>query len=206
MAQRRPAASEFLTRQLPPEVFLARCSRSHPAYERSLRAASELEVCDSGIASTSGWSRSATPSAQPVAHDHPDAARADLGAARGRPRPADASPRARGDGAGGRKRSAKPRKRRRARAAAEREERRAAFLAAAGQELAASLDYEQTIATLARLIVPNLAEICVDRHVRGGRRAAPRRGRASRCRGRGELSEPTRRETIATCRRRSRAS
>jgi signal transduction histidine kinase len=48
-----------------------------------------------------------------------------------------------------------------ARSAAEREERRAAFLGAAGQELAASLDYEQTLATLARLIVPNLAEMCV---------------------------------------------
>ncbi|HKR63041.1 MAG TPA: ATP-binding protein, partial [Thermoanaerobaculia bacterium] len=44
---------------------------------------------------------------------------------------------------------------------AEGEERRAAFLAAAGQELAASLDYEQTITTLARLVVPNLAELCV---------------------------------------------
>src|SRR5438445_13610607 len=49
----------------------------------------------------------------------------------------------------------------RARAAAEREERRAAFLATAGQELAASLDYEHAIATLARLIVPNIAEMCV---------------------------------------------
>jgi len=49
----------------------------------------------------------------------------------------------------------------RARAAAEREERRAAFLATAGQELAASLDYEHAIATLARLIVPNIAEICM---------------------------------------------
>jgi signal transduction histidine kinase len=48
-----------------------------------------------------------------------------------------------------------------ARAAAEREERRAAFLASAGQELAASLDYPQTIQTLATLIVPNLADLCV---------------------------------------------
>lgn len=48
-----------------------------------------------------------------------------------------------------------------ARAAAEREERRAAFLASAGQELTASLDYEQTINTLAKLIVPNLADVCV---------------------------------------------
>ncbi|HKO02443.1 MAG TPA: HAMP domain-containing sensor histidine kinase [Thermoanaerobaculia bacterium] len=46
-----------------------------------------------------------------------------------------------------------------ARAAAEHEERRAAFLASAGQELAASLDYAQTIATLAKLIVANLAEM-----------------------------------------------
>jgi len=47
-----------------------------------------------------------------------------------------------------------------ARALAEQEERRAAFLATAGQELASSLDYEATIATLAKLIVPNLAEVC----------------------------------------------
>jgi len=49
----------------------------------------------------------------------------------------------------------------RARADSEREERRAAFLATAGQELASSLDYEHAIATLAKLIVPNIAEICV---------------------------------------------
>lgn len=48
-----------------------------------------------------------------------------------------------------------------ARAAAEREERRAAFLATAGQELAGSLDYKHAIATLAKLIVPNIAEVCV---------------------------------------------
>jgi signal transduction histidine kinase len=48
-----------------------------------------------------------------------------------------------------------------ARAGSEREERRAAFLAAAGRELATTLDYEHAIATLARLIVPNIAEVCV---------------------------------------------
>ena len=47
-----------------------------------------------------------------------------------------------------------------AREAAEREERRAAFLATAGQELAGSLDFEQAVRTLAKLFVPNLAEIC----------------------------------------------
>ncbi len=34
-------------------------------------------------------------------------------------------------------------------------------MAGAGQELASSLDYEHAIATLARLIVPNIADICV---------------------------------------------
>jgi signal transduction histidine kinase len=48
-----------------------------------------------------------------------------------------------------------------ARESAEHEERRAAFLASAGQELAASLDYAQTITTLANLIVANLAEMSV---------------------------------------------
>ena len=48
-----------------------------------------------------------------------------------------------------------------ARAASEREERRAAFLAASGRELATTLDYQHAIATLARLIVPNIAEVCV---------------------------------------------
>src|SRR6185369_4450113 len=48
-----------------------------------------------------------------------------------------------------------------ARASAEREELRAAFLASAGQELTASLDFKQTVHTLARLVVPNLAEVCV---------------------------------------------
>jgi signal transduction histidine kinase len=48
-----------------------------------------------------------------------------------------------------------------ARASAEREERRAAFVAAAGQELTASLDYDHTLARLARLVVPNIAEVCV---------------------------------------------
>ena len=47
-----------------------------------------------------------------------------------------------------------------AREGAEREELRAAFLASAGQELTASLDFKQTVNMLARLVVPNLAEIC----------------------------------------------
>ena len=49
----------------------------------------------------------------------------------------------------------------RSRSASEREERRAAFLATAGRELATTLDYEHAITTLARLIVPNIADVCV---------------------------------------------
>src|SRR5207247_4952605 len=47
-----------------------------------------------------------------------------------------------------------------ARTSAEREELRAAFLSSAGQELTATLDFKQTVATLARLVVPNLADVC----------------------------------------------
>ncbi len=46
------------------------------------------------------------------------------------------------------------------RRAAEAEERRARFLAEAGQALAASLDYEATLATVARLAVPVVADWC----------------------------------------------
>jgi signal transduction histidine kinase len=47
-----------------------------------------------------------------------------------------------------------------AREAAEKEERRAAFLASAVQELTSSLDVGRAVATLGRLFVPNLAEVC----------------------------------------------
>lgn len=62
-----------------------------------------------------------------------------------------------------------------ARAAAEHEERRAAFIAGAAQELTVSLDLEQTTQRFARLVVPNLAESCVIDLVESGgglRRAA----------------------------------
>jgi signal transduction histidine kinase/CHASE3 domain sensor protein len=61
----------------------------------------------------------------------------------------------------------------RSRSASEREERRAAFLATAGRELATTLDYEHAITTLARLIVPNIADVCViDLSVEGALRRA----------------------------------
>jgi signal transduction histidine kinase len=153
-------SGEFVSRQLPTEVFLARMFESHPAYEQSLRSASELEfklqdAIETGfkeiestqqinkwltlvltlLALTSallvaGLGRQMRLLAREAMHRRLEAERETNEA-------------------------------KQAREAAEREERRTAFLAAAGQELAKSLDYEQTIATLARLIVPNLAEMCV---------------------------------------------
>jgi signal transduction histidine kinase len=151
---------EFVDRQLPNEVFLSRLFESHAAYEESLKAASELEIelqtaIDSRLRRMSdaerlnrwltiGLTLLALTSALLVA----------------------------GLGRQMRLLAREAMKRRleaeretneaqRAREMAEREERRAAFLAASGQELATSLDYEHTIATLARLIVPNLAEMSV---------------------------------------------
>jgi hypothetical protein len=154
------AQGQFIDRQLPSEVFLARLFESHPAYEQSLHSASDLEnklqdAIESRLRSIRDTERLnlwltiiltllALTSALLVA----------------------------GLGRQMRLLAREAMKRRleaeretneaeRAREIAEREERRAAFLAAAGQELAASLDSDHTIATLAKLIVPNLAEMCV---------------------------------------------
>ena len=151
---------ELVTRQLPAEVLLARMYESHPAYESSLLAASDLELeLQNGIGSRLQRIRDterinlwltiiltllALTSALLVAGL---GRQMRLLAREAMARRLDAEHEAKDARA--------------AREAAEREERRAAFLGAAGQELAASLDYQQTIATLARLIVPNLAEMSV---------------------------------------------
>ncbi|HYI12864.1 MAG TPA: ATP-binding protein [Thermoanaerobaculia bacterium] len=154
------ARGEFLSRQLPKEVFLTRLFESHGAYEKSLVAASELEISlQDAIASRlqrisaaerlNRWitlvlTLLALTSALLVAGL---GRQMRLLAREAMARRLEAE--------------RETQEAERAREAAEHEERRAAFLAAAGQELAASLDYEHTIATLARLIVPNLAEVCV---------------------------------------------
>jgi signal transduction histidine kinase len=154
------ARGEFMARQLPTEVFLARLFESHPAYEKSLIAASELEIelqvaIDSRLRRIGEAERInrwltivltllALTSALLVAGL---GRQMRLLAREAMKRRLDAE--------------RETNEAQRAREAAEREERRAAFLAAAGQELAASLDYEHTIATLAKLIVPNLAEMSV---------------------------------------------
>jgi signal transduction histidine kinase len=151
---------ELMTRQMPREVLLTRLYESHPAYERSLQAASDLELQLQGAIESrlrsirdteqiNLWltlilTLLALTSAMLVAGL---GRQMRLLAREAMARRLEAEREAHDA--------------RHARETAEREERRAAFLGAAGQELAASLDYQQTIATLARLIVPNLAEMCV---------------------------------------------
>jgi signal transduction histidine kinase len=164
---------EFMQRGLPPEVFLTRLYERHPAYEKSLDAASQLEVAIQSaiedrlqrirdaeklnVSLTIILTLLALTSALLVAGLGRqmrllarEAMRRRLEAER---EAADAK---------------------NARTAAETEERRAAFLASAGQELAATFDYQQSILTLARLIVPNLASFCVidTADVEGGLRRA----------------------------------
>jgi signal transduction histidine kinase len=152
--------SELMARQLPAEVFLTRVYEHHPPYEKSLVAASELELqLQEGIEERLKSIRDteqlnfyltifltvlALVSALLVAGL---GRQMRLLAAEAMERRLEAEREAN--------------EARTAREAAEREERRTAFLGAAGQELAASLDYQQTITSLARLVVPNLAEMCV---------------------------------------------
>jgi signal transduction histidine kinase len=151
--------SEFLARPLPQEVFTARLFEHHPAYEKSLAAASNVEMALqsaieerlSNIRQTERWNMSLTIVLTLLALTS-----AMLVAGLGRQMRLLA-------GEATRRRKEAEREAadaQKARAAAEQEERRAAFLAAAVQELTASLDYQQTIGALARLIVPNLAQAC----------------------------------------------
>jgi len=151
---------EFLQRQLPAEVFLQRLFEAHPAYEKSLSAASELESdLQSVIETRMGRIREAERLNLSITIVLTLLAltSALLVAGLGR------QMRLLAREAMQRRRDAErdAREAKSAREAAEREERRTAFLAAAAEQLAASLDYEQTITSLSRLIVPNLAELCV---------------------------------------------
>jgi signal transduction histidine kinase len=153
-------SSEFLSRQIPAEVSMTRLFEKHPSYEEALKASAELEVSIQGaiddrltqIRDQEKLSQSLTIILTLLALTS-----AMLVAGLGR------QMRLLAREAMGRRHEAEREaaEAQRARTAAEREERRAAFLATAGQELASSLDYEHAIATLARLIVPNIADICV---------------------------------------------
>lgn len=149
----------LVTQQLPSEVFLTRMFERHPTYEAALAAAAHLEsaIQDSindrmaRMRNVEQLSTSLTIILTLLALTS-----AMLVAGLGRQMrllAAEAVQRRQES-----EREAAEAKT--ARAAAEREERRAAFLATAGQELASSLDYQHAVSTLARLIVPNLAAAC----------------------------------------------
>jgi signal transduction histidine kinase len=160
--------SELLARQLPAEVFQTRLFEHHVAYEEALLAASELELALQtsieerlqSIRDAERWNRALTILLALLALTS-----ALLVARLGRQMRllAAEAVRQRHDA---QREAAEAKK---ARQAAEGQERRAAFLASAGQELAASLDYQETMATLARLVVPNVAEACVVDIVEEGR-------------------------------------
>ena len=156
--------SEFLAHQLPAEVFTSRLFEQHPSYEQALLAASELEnqihraiedrltkirdVERINVVLTIILSLLALTSALLVAGLGRQMRLLAREAMRRRQEAEQIAADAQS-----------------ARDAAEREERRAAFLAAAVQELASSLDLAHAVTTLAKLFVPNLAEICaIDLH------------------------------------------
>jgi len=153
-------SNEFLSRHLPAEVALARLLETHPSHEQALKASAELEVSiQESIDDRLQQIREEEKLSQllTIILTLLALTSALLVAGLGR------QMRLLAREAMGRRHEAEREaaEAQRARAAAEREERRAAFLAGAGQELASSLDYEHAIATLARLIVPNIADICV---------------------------------------------
>lgn len=153
------SGGEFLSHPLPPEVFTTRLFERHPAYEDALGAASDLEISIQEaiddrlgrIRDAERWNVSLTMALTLLALTS-----ALLVAGLGRQMRLLAREAMRRRLEAEREASDAQA----ARAAAEREERRAAFLASAGQELTASLDFEQTVRTLAHLFVPNLAEAC----------------------------------------------
>src|SRR5262245_59989206 len=150
---------EFIARPLPAEVFMVRLFERHPSYEEALRASAALETEIQAsidqrlmqIRDTERLNVSLTLILALLA-----LISALLVAGLGRQmRLLAAEAMHRRQEAEHEAAEAKA-----ARQAAEREELRAAFLASAGQELTASLDLDQTVTTLARIIVPNLAEVC----------------------------------------------
>ena len=161
---------EFLQRQLPSEIFMTRLFERHPSYDQALGAASSLETAIQSAANerlvnirdaerinmalTITLTLLALISALLVA----GLGRQTRLFAREAERRREEAEREAGEA-------------KIARATAEKEERRAAFLATAVQELSSSLDVGRAVATLARLFVPNLAEICaIDLTEAGGLR------------------------------------
>lgn len=152
-------ASGFTTTQLPSEVFTTRLFERHPSYERALQAASALEVAiqesiDQRLIRIRDAERlNVTLTLILTALGLTSAL---LVAGLGRQMRLLAAEAIR------RRQEAEHEAAdaRLARERAELGERRSAFIASAGQELTTSLDFENAVATLAKLFVPNLAEMC----------------------------------------------
>jgi signal transduction histidine kinase/cell division protein FtsB len=150
---------EFLQRQLPSEVFMTRLFERHPAYELAMRSASELE---SAIQVTANDRLNRIRNAErlnmalTIFLTLLALTSALLVAGLGRQTRLLAREAVR------RRREAELEagEAKVARAAAENEERRAAFLASAVQELTSSLEIDRTVETLKKLFAPNLAETC----------------------------------------------
>ena len=150
---------EFIARVLPAEVFMQRLFEQHPSYEEALKASAELETAiqesiDERLSRIRDTERLNVSLTLILAILALTSALLVAGLGRQMRLLASEAMRRRQEA----EREAADAKI--ARQSAEREELRAAFLASAGQELTASLDFKQTVATLARLVVPNLAEVC----------------------------------------------
>ena len=153
-------SGEFIVRPLPAEVFMTRLFERHPSYEEALRASAALEMAiqasiDERLSSIRDTERLNVSLTLILALLALTSAMLVAGLGRQMRLLAKEAMRRRLEA----EREAADAKI--ARERAEREELRAAFLASAGQEITASLDFVQTVSTLARIIVPNLAEVCV---------------------------------------------
>ncbi|MEK6373699.1 MAG: GAF domain-containing sensor histidine kinase [Acidobacteriota bacterium] len=152
-------SGEFIARTLPAEVFMTRMFERHPSYEEALRASAALELAiqasiDERLSSIRDTERLNVSLTLILALLALTSALLVAGLGRQMRLLAKEAMRRRLEA----EREAADAKI--ARQTAEREELRAAFLASAGQELTASLDFVETVSTLARIIVPNLAEVC----------------------------------------------
>ncbi len=192
---------EFLQRQLPAEVFMTRIFERHPSYERALHSAAALETAIQAAANdrlakirdaerinmalTIVLTLLALTSALLVA----GLGRQTRLLAREAMRRRQEAEREAGEA-------------KIARAAAEKEERRAAFLATAVQELTASLDIDRAVGTLAKLFVPNLAEMCAVDLTEGDgtlcRRAVAHQDEAIERAMEGEIGKPVSEATFLT--------
>jgi signal transduction histidine kinase len=152
--------AEFLERQLPSPVFTTRLFERHPSYENTLKTAAELQATIQGAIDV----RAAQIRANEKLNVSLTTVLAVLAltsslmvAGLGR------QMRLLAKEAMARRREAEREavEAKLARAAAEKQERRSTFLATASRELTSSLDFQETVRKLTRLVVPNIGDLCL---------------------------------------------